>query len=102
MKKKGELTKERIIEKASRLINKKGIEATSISDLVSAAGIKKGGLYFHFPGKEALMLSVLEKARADFLVFLDSSLTGNTPAERLDNFFNQAILKHRHNRVVGG
>ncbi len=99
---KGELTKERILSEASRLIHKKGFEATSISDLVEATGLKKGCLYFHFSGKEELSLAVLEKAKADFLAFLDSILVGRTPGARLNNLFIGILGAQREMGFSGG
>jgi TetR/AcrR family transcriptional repressor of nem operon len=99
---KGEETKEKILEAAAKLFQRKGFGATSINDLLEATGIKKGSLYFHFPGKDALGLAFLEKARTEFLEFVDMSLTGDTPGNRLDNFLNQVIKTHKERDFVGG
>jgi TetR/AcrR family transcriptional regulator, transcriptional repressor for nem operon len=99
---KGEETKEKILEAAAKLIHRKGFGATSINDLLEATGIKKGSLYFHFPGKDALGLAFLEKARTEFLEFLNTSLTGDTPGKRLDNFLNLVMKTHKGRDFVGG
>lgn len=52
-----ELTKEKIINVASKLFNIQGYKATSISDITNAAGLTKGAIYAHFTNK-----SELEKA----------------------------------------
>ena len=59
---KGELTREKILSEASLLFNQKGFGATTVSDVVAATGLNKGSLYFHFPGKDALGISILEKS----------------------------------------
>jgi TetR/AcrR family transcriptional repressor of nem operon len=64
--------------------------------------MKKGSLYFHFPGKDALGLAILEKARCGFLEFLDASLTGATPGECLDNFLARVVETHKGTGFVGG
>lgn len=69
---------------------------------MTAAGIKKGTLYYHFPGKDDLGLAVLERAKARFLATLDEVLTAPTPAEGLRQFFEFALEKHRSRRFVGG
>lgn len=51
MQTKGELTREKIIREARQIVNRKGLMDTSISDIISATGLKKGSLYFHFSGK---------------------------------------------------
>lgn len=102
MRSKGEATREKILETAADLIHRKGFGATSINDLLGATGLKKGSLYFHFPGKDALGLAILEKARAGFLAFLDAALSGATPGERLDNFFNKVMKTHKGRGFIGG
>jgi TetR/AcrR family transcriptional repressor of nem operon len=91
MTSKGELTKDKIIAEATRLVKQKGFEATSMSDLVKATGLQKGCLYFHFTGKDDLLAAILEKARTDFFQLVDSGLTGKTPGERLGNFFSGVL-----------
>ena len=51
---KGELTKNAIVEKAAPIFNRKGFEGTSLSDLMQATGLQKGGIYRHFSSKEEL------------------------------------------------
>jgi TetR/AcrR family transcriptional repressor of nem operon len=51
---KGDETRREIIEKAAPLFNQKGFEGTSLSDLMRATGLQKGGLYRHFSSKEEL------------------------------------------------
>ncbi len=48
---KGEKTRERITQAAAELFRRQGFAGTSVSDLLSAAGVKRGSLYFPFPGK---------------------------------------------------
>lgn len=102
MANKGENTKQRIIEDATRLFHRKGFGATSVNDLLSATGVTKGSLYFHYSGKEALGIAVLEKAAVAFMRFLDDALNGSTPADSLDNFFKAALHKHQESGFVGG
>jgi TetR/AcrR family transcriptional regulator, transcriptional repressor for nem operon len=51
---KGQQTRREIVEKAAPLFNQKGFEGTSMSDLMGATGLQKGGIYRHFSGKEEL------------------------------------------------
>ena len=102
VKSKGALTKERILAEAARLVHRKGFDATTINDLVKATGLKKGCLYFHFSGKEELSLAILEKARADFLAFLDSILVGKRPGACLNNLFKGILKAQRDAGFSGG
>ena len=102
MKTKGLFTKEKIIEVTTELVNQKGIEGTSVNDILNATGLKKGSLYFHFPNKESIIFAVLEKAKKEFLGFLEESLKGSTPKECLNNFFEKVYIKHKKKDFVGG
>src|SRR5277367_5162107 len=51
---KGEQTRRRIVEAAAPVFNKRGYEGASLSDLMAATGLKKGGIYRHFSSKEEL------------------------------------------------
>ena len=55
--------KENIIHEALRLFSLKGFSSTSITDILEAAGVSKGGFYNHFRSKEDLFYAVLERAR---------------------------------------
>jgi TetR/AcrR family transcriptional repressor of nem operon len=57
---KGQQTRSEIVEKAAPLFNKKGFEGTSLSDLMLATGLKKGGIYRHFSSKEALATAAFD------------------------------------------
>ncbi|MDT8423340.1 MAG: TetR family transcriptional regulator C-terminal domain-containing protein [Desulfuromonadales bacterium] len=102
MASKGEITREKLISEATRIIRQRGFVNTSVSDLVTATGVKKGSLYFHFPGKDALGLAVLERARERFLEFFSASLQGPTPGNALKNFFDAVVAYHRSHGFVGG
>jgi TetR/AcrR family transcriptional repressor of nem operon len=51
---KGELTRRKIVEAAAPIFNKQGYQGSSLSDLMEATGLKKGGIYRHFSNKEEL------------------------------------------------
>jgi AcrR family transcriptional regulator len=54
-------TRERIIDAAMELFQAQGYGATGIAQILKAANAKSGSLYYFFPTKEDLLLSVLEK-----------------------------------------
>jgi AcrR family transcriptional regulator len=60
MKKKSEITRELIIEKAAQIFNKKGHFGMSLSDLTSAIGLTKGAIYGHFQDKDEIVLASFE------------------------------------------
>ena len=61
-KTKGEATREQVIAKAAALFNQLGYANASISDIMRATGLQKGGIYRHFESKEALELAAFEFA----------------------------------------
>jgi len=64
--------------------------------------MRKGCLYFHFPGKDAIAREVFREAADEFMGFLDSVLDGDNPGAALDGFFRCALDKHVSSGFVGG
>lgn len=60
--KKGELTRQRIIEMSAPVFNSKGFSGCSLAELLAATGLQKGGIYRHFESKEALALEAFDYA----------------------------------------
>ncbi|NBD23205.1 TetR/AcrR family transcriptional regulator [Paenibacillus glycinis] len=54
---KGEKTKQHVIEQTSLLLNRRGYLSTTLSEITDATGLQKGGLYNHFRDKEELSLA---------------------------------------------
>ena len=52
----------KIIESAAYLFRTKGIDGTSVSDVMEAAGLTHGGFYRHFDSKEELLNESINKA----------------------------------------
>ncbi len=99
---KGERTRDHILGEASRLIQLRGFSATSVGEILSAAGVHKGSLYFHFRDKGEIGREVIRKAADRFMAFVDGSLTGATPRIALENFLAAALNHHRNAGFVGG
>jgi AcrR family transcriptional regulator len=62
---KGEKTRERIMDLAYQSIVEKGFAATSIEELVEAAGITKSGFFYHFRDKNDLARQLFERFLAE-------------------------------------
>jgi TetR/AcrR family transcriptional regulator, transcriptional repressor for nem operon len=56
-------TKERIVFAALLLFAQKGYGSTSVADILHAAGVNAGSLYYFFPGKQDVLLAVLDAYR---------------------------------------
>lgn len=59
---KGEQTREMILERAARVFNRKGYFGTSVSDIMEATGLEKGGIYNYFESKDDLALQSFDYA----------------------------------------
>jgi len=57
-----EPTRERILRTAFQLFHEQGYHATGIATILREAGVNPGSMYHAFPGKDALLLGVLEHA----------------------------------------
>ena len=69
---KGERTRERILDVAYQSIVEKGFAATSIEELVEAAGITKSGFFYHFRDKNDMARQLFERFLAEDESILDT------------------------------
>lgn len=53
---KGEVTRRMILERAAPLFNQQGYAGVSLSDIMQATKLEKGGIYNHFTSKEQIAL----------------------------------------------
>jgi AcrR family transcriptional regulator len=60
------IAKDRILEAATELFYKRGVNATGIDLIISEAGIAKATLYNNFESKEVLVAKYLERLRLKF------------------------------------
>src|SRR3982074_2484753 len=56
-------TRDRLIQTAMQLFWEKGYGSTSVAGVRHAAGVNSGSLYHFFPGKQDLLLAVLDAYR---------------------------------------
>lgn len=126
---KGEITRQFIIEKAAPIINRKGMAGTSLSDIMEATKLAKGCLYGNFDNKEEICLesfnflaqryaselkahlSSYPAGKARLLAYLDFSLTGKFRDENggcpVINFGSEAddtnpVIRERVRQTIRG
>ncbi len=68
---KGERTRERILDVAYLSIVEKGFAATSIEELVEAAGITKSGFFYHFRDKNDMARQLFDRFLTEDETILD-------------------------------
>lgn len=61
----GQATRQHLVTVAAGLFAKTGFAATSVEQVMHAAGTSRGALYHHFASKTALFEAVLERVEAD-------------------------------------
>jgi TetR/AcrR family transcriptional repressor of nem operon len=59
---KGEETRQRIVAQAAAIFNQHGFDGSSLSELMKATGLEKGGIYRHFSSKEELAAEAFDYA----------------------------------------
>jgi AcrR family transcriptional regulator len=82
-----ELTEQRLVEAAQRLIPRRGIDALSVEDIAEAAGYSRGAFYSNFKSKNDLFFEVLrrdeERTRAQLAAALDDALPPDQVQSRM-------------------
>lgn len=78
-------TRDRIIGEVMRLFWEKGYASTSIADILKAADANAGSLYHFFPGKQDLLIAVLDTYQSGIKpMLLDPAWAGiDDPVERI-------------------
>jgi AcrR family transcriptional regulator len=64
----------RIMLEAARLFTRKGFAATSVREIVQAAGVTKPTLYYYYKNKDELFLNILDFALASYVQTLDTGI----------------------------
>lgn len=74
----------RLVTVATGLFAAQGYEATSVQQIVQAAGATKGGFYHHFASKDELLFEVYHRVLAEQTQRLEEIASGpGDPAQRL-------------------
>ncbi len=90
----------RLLRVATDLFARQGYQATSIDQIVAAAGYTRGALYWHFAGKQELFLAVYEHAVEQMTsTILSRVASAASPAERIERaivaVLEESVLHHR-------
>lgn len=86
---KAERTRQFIIEAAAPIINKKGMAGTSMSDIMEATKLAKGGIYGNFESKEEICMEAFLYLRGQLAKKLDMAVAqGKSAQEKLFNLLD--------------
>ncbi len=84
---KGTRTRRKIIEKSMQLFSVKGYYNTSVSDILAATDLTKGGLYGHFASKEDIWYAVYQEAVSIWKKIVFKGIRHNSdPLKRIEKF----------------
>ena len=75
---KGEATQQMIVARAAQLFNRQGYFGSSMSDLMRATGLEKGGIYNHFRSKDDLALAAFDYAVDVIWQCIEEQMQGRT------------------------
>ena len=100
---KGTRTRRKIIEQSMQLFSVKGYYNTSISDILAAADLTKGGLYGHYASKEDIWYAVYEEAVGIWKGIVFKGIRNNSdPLRRFEKFIENDMLDYLGTDVFEG
>ena len=90
-------TRAKLLERALKLFQKKGVTATTMRDIARAAGMSLGAAYYYFPSKQAFLFAYYE-ANVDAVEA--AAATTGTLRERLGAAFHGMLDATRPHRAL--
>ncbi|MCC6483920.1 MAG: TetR/AcrR family transcriptional regulator [Armatimonadetes bacterium] len=86
-------TRDVILDAANRLFARYGYRKTTVDDLAREAGIGKGSVYLHFPSKQEVALSLIDRVNVELQEQLRAILReGSSPELRLRKMLEARVL----------
>ncbi|MEV5326800.1 TetR/AcrR family transcriptional regulator [Nonomuraea sp. NPDC052634] len=85
--------KDRLLDAAADVLLSQGAESLTLEAVAKRAGVSKGGLFYHFPTKQALVAAMVERLTKSF----DDTLAraGDRPGDFLRAYV-EATIPERH------
>ena len=96
MSRKSDRTRNQIVQAANRLFYRSGYGGTSFTDVVAAAGVPRGNIYYYFRTKDDILHAAIEYRLEVIRAMLDEwNRKFADPADRLKRFL-QVVAASRH------
>ncbi len=67
----------RILDAALRVFSRRGYRDASVDEIADESRTSKGGVYFHFPNKEAIFLTILDRTARRLLAKIESAMAAH-------------------------
>jgi len=93
-------TRDRILECALQLFNHKGEPNVSTMEVANEMGISPGNLYYHFHGKEPLVIGLFERFQCELAPLLDPPADAQLKAEDYWLFLHLIVERMAHYRFL--
>ncbi|UVJ44377.1 TetR/AcrR family transcriptional regulator [Pseudomonas sp. LS1212] len=93
-------TRDRILECALHLFNEQGEPNVSTMEIANEMGISPGNLYYHFHGKEPLILGLFERFEDELTPLLDPPSDVRLEAEDYWLFLHLIVERMAHYRFL--
>ncbi|MGH3204755.1 MAG: TetR/AcrR family transcriptional regulator [Streptosporangiaceae bacterium] len=99
-----EATRGLLVSVARQLFTERGYAGTSIEDIIERAGVARGALYHHFPGKNALFAAVYQVVQTEVATaVVTAALAADDPAQAVYtglSAFLDACLQPEFRQIV--
>jgi TetR/AcrR family transcriptional regulator, transcriptional repressor for nem operon len=89
------MSKARIMSAAAKMVRERGIEATSVADVMHAAGMTNGGFYRHFQSKDEMIASAINAGFDEIAERFDRRLRQGGAAAAVAAYIEE-YLSERH------
>jgi len=93
-------TRDRILECALQLFNQQGEPNVSTLEIANELDISPGNLYYHFHGKEPVVLELFERFQAELAPLLDPPADARLDAEDYWLFLHLIVERLAHYRFL--
>jgi TetR/AcrR family transcriptional repressor of lmrAB and yxaGH operons len=96
-------SRERMIQSAALLMRERGVEATSLSDVLEHSGAPRGSVYHHFPDGKAQLVEEATRYAGDFIAAaLATALAQDDPVTALRGFTDTWLAVLRDSEYAAG
>lgn len=93
--------RKRLLDAALAVFTEHGYSDTAVDDVARASETSKGGLYFHFPSKQALFLALLDESSTALLERVESAMAlESDPLVRGESALREVLRAFGEHRLL--
>ena len=98
-------TRNMLLDTAERVFNEKGVSATPLADIATAAGVTRGAIYWHFKNKADLFDAMCERVRLPMEALIAAGAGDDVTdplgelRKTVDYLFHKVTTDEHHHRV---